>query len=126
MSLNDLLLTLKGGSGSGNHGHAGIPGKRGGSAPSRSGNSFSKSSPGMPARSQSEAKAFATERMASLGYKAKFEKTKDGKLRVIDASNPKKPKPTKWHVLPDGRVVRINKGRIDSEMTESGIKLVTG
>lgn len=124
MSLDRFLLTLKGGSGSGNHGHGGIPGHRGGSKPR--GNSFSKASPGMPSRSVNDAKDFATKRMASLGYKAKFEKTKDGKLRVIDASNSKKPKPTKWHILPDGRVVRINKGRIDSEMTEEGIKIVRG
>lgn len=34
MSLNNLFSKLKGGSGSGNKGHAGIPGHRGGSAPS--------------------------------------------------------------------------------------------
>jgi hypothetical protein len=33
MSLFDVALSLKGGSGSGNHGHAGIPGHLGGSAP---------------------------------------------------------------------------------------------
>lgn len=34
MSLNDLMLKLKGGPGSGNHGHSGRPGKRGGSSSS--------------------------------------------------------------------------------------------
>lgn len=36
MSLNSLFSTLKGGAGSGNIGHAGIPGHRGGSAPKNS------------------------------------------------------------------------------------------
>lgn len=121
-TLKELFSKLKGGEGSGNHEHRGIPGHRGGSAP-KGGNAYSKASPGMPQRSQAEAKEFATKRLADLGYKAKFEKTKDGKLRVIDASNPRKPKPTKWHILEDGRVVRINKGRIDSEMTDEGVKL---
>lgn len=36
MSLNNLFRVLKGGAGSGNRGHAGIPGHRGGSAPTGS------------------------------------------------------------------------------------------
>ena len=41
MSYSELIQALKGGSGSGNFNHAGIPGKRGGSAPgSGGGNKF--------------------------------------------------------------------------------------
>ncbi|RJR10596.1 hypothetical protein C4588_02900 [Candidatus Parcubacteria bacterium] len=35
MSLSDLFIVLKGGAGSGNFGHAGIPGRHGGSAPNK-------------------------------------------------------------------------------------------
>lgn len=135
-TLKELFSKLKGGPGSGNHDHRGVPGQHGGSAPKGTrgviiggevaeGRPASKTRAAKPLakRSQAEAKEFATKRLADLGYKAKFEKTKDGKLRVIDASNPRKPKPTKWHILEDGRVVRINKGQIDSEMTDEGVKL---
>lgn len=40
MGFNKLILSLKGGSGSGNHGHSGIPGKVGGSTPGSSGTSL--------------------------------------------------------------------------------------
>lgn len=40
MSLNKFFIKLKGGLGSGNHGHAGIPGKHGGSAPKGGGGSL--------------------------------------------------------------------------------------
>ena len=37
VTLNDLKKTLKGGTGSGHHGHGGRPGKRGGSSPGKGG-----------------------------------------------------------------------------------------
>ena len=45
MNLQNFFTILKGGKGSGNHGHAGRPGKRGGSAPKGAGDSFQPSPP---------------------------------------------------------------------------------
>lgn len=99
MSLNELFSILKGGSGSGNFNHSGVPGHLGGSAPT---GGVSKGS----AENIKASKSKMIERGIKLGYsKIAFEKpNKNGLIQVV-ATQKGKPKKLNLFINPEGKIV---------------------
>lgn len=90
-NLTILLSKLKGGAGSGNFGHAGVPGHLGGSA-----------SGGSVGDAKSAIMRYANK--MGIGKSIKFNEKKDGTIEIMEGS-----KKSALHITKDGKIISKHK-----------------